>query len=103
MLLRCAARSKEQPTAYLEGRGIIKMPPCAELIAPDDAKRLTGKRFPTMVVPIVNSVGLQGCQITWLNSNADAKLGVSDGDARLTFGHLSGGYVPLARLILTAL
>jgi len=99
-LLRAAAKATtDAPADYLASRGITNAPQCAMLVT-NTAKvnRLTGKRFPALVVPILKDPDhLQGAQITWLSADCQAKLAVSDGSARRTYGELNGGFVPLGQ------
>jgi phage/plasmid primase-like uncharacterized protein len=99
--LRAAALANVgPPTHYLNGRAIGERIPDNVMLLPTTTTvaRLTGKRYPCMVVPIINGEGqLQGAQITWLCADCTTKLAVSGG-ARRTYGKLTGGFVPLGRI-----
>ena len=78
-ILRAATQAKNRPVAYLEARGIKSVPANAAVLPAADAERLTGKRYPAMVLPVTNERDeLQGAHVTWLSADASAKLAVSD-------------------------
>ena len=90
------AASKEKPTAYLQGRGIKIVPSNVMILSASDADRLTGKRYPAMVFPIMNERHLPGAHLTWLCKDASAKLAVHDGNPKRMYGRAKGGFVILA-------
>ena len=96
-ILRAATQAKNRPVAYLEARGIKSVPANAAVLPAADAERLTGKRYPAMVLPVTNERDeLQGAHVTWLSADASAKLAVSDGRPRRVFGTETGGFIRLA-------
>jgi putative DNA primase/helicase len=67
------------------------------LVTASESKRLSGKAYPAMVFPIVNSnFQLQGAQVTWLSRDGSTKLNAEI--PRRIYGVLKGGYVPLGPL-----
>jgi putative DNA primase/helicase len=93
-ILRAAARAKaEKPSEYLNGRGIRLMPACAKLLPASESERLTGRRFPAMVLPVVNDKGITGAHVVWLTQNCREKLNCET--PKKSYGPIKGGYVPL--------
>ncbi len=93
------ARRRTSPTDYLRGRGIDFVPRCAMVLPPDSCKRLTGKRYPAMVLPITNDRHhLVGAHVTWLSHDGSEKLAVRDNRPRRMFGKAKGGYGQLAEI-----
>jgi putative DNA primase/helicase len=92
-LLRDAtAEGRKRPTAYLKRRGLNRVPPAAMLLSAEAAGRLSGKRYPAMVLTITDGNALLGTQLTWLSRDATEKLHLKDNDPRRTFGSAKGGY-----------
>ena len=96
-LLRAAAKTTDQPTEYLRGRGIENVPQNLKLIARSDALKIIRRRFPTMVAPIINEHGEEiGAHTTALTLNAKEKVA---GTARKIYGHKTGGFIQLVEVI----
>jgi putative DNA primase/helicase len=89
------------PDAYLQGHGIEYVPPNAMVLTAEDSARLTGKdgrpgrRFPAMLLPVIRDGLLVGVHVTWLSPDRKTKV-ATKGQARLTYGLIGGGYIPLA-------
>jgi hypothetical protein len=106
-ILRAAARSGDQPSAYLAARGINKCPSGAGIVPISEARRLLsgvpereGKRVlpknaPVMTFSIIGKGGLQGAHTTALTPDGTAKLNAT---ARRIHGLKKGGYIPLCEL-----
>jgi putative DNA primase/helicase len=96
-ILRAAAQAKKaRPVEYLKGRGIEFIPKNAAVLPASAAMELTGRRFPAMVLPILDDTGLRGAHVTFLTS--DLKKNVKDKDGkslRRTFGPVKGAYITL--------
>lgn len=93
-ILRTAARERKTPKAYLDGRGLRLVPENAMLLSAVKTQHSTGTLFPAMILPIGGPNGLQGAQVTFLNSNANANVKKSDGkNARKIYGSAAGGYI----------
>jgi putative DNA primase/helicase len=91
-ILRAVVQAKAgPPTDYLESRGIKLMPECAMLLPAKESARLTGKRFPAMVLPIITDGLLTGAHITWLTPDMKGKCAMEA--PRRTYGFLKGGFV----------
>jgi putative DNA primase/helicase len=96
-ILRAAARAKAgAPIDYLKGRGIKTVPAAAMLLPAGDSDRLTGRRFPAMVLPVLNSKGLTGAHVTSLSLDCKTKLATDD--PKKLYGPTKGGYVQLAEI-----
>ena len=63
------AKNAGSPSAYLNGRGIEIVPPCAMLLPAKDSGHLTGIKYPAMVVPVINSGKICAAQVTWLETD----------------------------------
>jgi hypothetical protein len=88
VLRRATEANAGPPTTYLNGRCIETIPACAMLLPK------TNRRFPAMVVPVVDATGkLLGAQLTYLTKQADQKLNAKV--SRENFGRIKGGYVSL--------
>jgi putative DNA primase/helicase len=59
----------------------------------NDSNRLTGRNFPAMVLPIINTKGLVGAHVTWLSRDGKSKL--STDKPKKMFGPIKGGWIPL--------
>jgi putative DNA primase/helicase len=99
-ILHAATASGRKPDDYLRGRSITETPGTAHLLSANDAERLTGKRFPAMVFPIVQrtSEDLQttGAHVTFLTEDGSANVRDGEGKSlRLTYGTVKGGFIPL--------
>lgn len=100
-ILRAAAQSKEEPPAdYLAGRGINIVPLNAMLLPAADAALLTGRRFPAMVLPIMNDQGITGAHVTYLTGDKTQNCRDRDGGSvRRTFGTVKGAYIAFGGLL----
>jgi hypothetical protein len=94
-ILRAANGTRERAVAYLEGRGINLVPDEAKLLPPPVIQRLTGKRFPAMVMPIIDGSGEpQAALVTFLSRDGTKNLrGQEKKSIRRIFGPSKGGYV----------
>lgn len=96
-LFRSLAKTKEQPVAYLKGRGLKTCPSVLKLIPKDAIRRATQKSFPAMVAPITAADGnLQGVQVTFLTLDGTKNCVGKEGKVRRFFGNVNGGVVKLA-------
>ena len=88
-------------TAYFNGRHIDKVPVNALFLSAKQSKRLGGKHYPCMVLPVVNSVTgrLQAVLLTYLTPDATRNLrGKENKSIRRFIGPSKGGYVVLGRI-----
>lgn len=84
------------PAAYLHGRGIGIVPPCAKILPTKDALWLLHKKLPAMVCPVTDGKKLIGAQVTWLTRDSKAKC---DGTtSRQLYGTTKGGYIRLGKV-----
>src|SRR5262249_49785057 len=94
-----AASSGEKLATYLKGRGIKRVPKQAMLLSACDARRLTGKRFPALVLPIWDGHLLQGAHVTFLTRDgAHNACGAEGKSVRRSYGMVEGGYIQLAEI-----
>ena len=96
--------------AYFKGRGIEAVPANARYLTRQEARKLTGKLFAAIVMPIVKprdltSIGFPkhdakdrvGVQLTFLTRDETANARGRDGKSlRKAFGLVAGGFIPLA-------
>ncbi len=97
-LLRAAVSAKGKPTDYLKSRGIEIVPSGAMILPATDSARLTGRRFPAMVMPIVSDRGgyrIQGAHVTFLTTDGGQNLEGKGGRIRRMYGHADGGFAVL--------
>jgi putative DNA primase/helicase len=93
-ILRAAMKSNAgRPSEYLMGRGIKIIPPCAKLLPARESERLIGRRYPAMVLSVVNEKGLTGAHVTSLAADGKKKLNCEA--PKKAYGLIKGGYVPL--------
>ena len=92
-ILRAGVANDAKPTEYLKNRGISIVPDNAMVMSAKDSARLTGRRFPAMVMPFVKGDRLVGAQVTHLNKDGTGKLDAKP--AKKSYGPIKGGYVVL--------
>ncbi|MEQ1952258.1 AAA family ATPase [Mesorhizobium yinganensis] len=96
-ILRAAAMANAgAPVEYLRHRGIDIVPVNAMLLPAKDARRLLGKGYPAMVLPVAKGGKLVGAHITLLDATATGKLATDN--PRKLYGPIKGGHVQLGRL-----
>jgi putative DNA primase/helicase len=94
------ADAQKELLPYFNGRGIDKVPINALYLSKKESRRLTGKGFPAMVMPIINNNGrLQGAQVTFLSRDRTCNLrGKDKKSIRWFYGSSKGGYIQLGEL-----
>jgi putative DNA primase/helicase len=88
--------AQEELAAYFNARGIDRVPPNALYLPKNASRRLTGKPFPAMALPILGNEGLQGVQLTFLTADGTRNLRGNDKKSiRRFYGASGGGHIPL--------
>lgn len=92
-IMRAANGDAAALSDYFRGRGIDNLPNNALFLSAREARRIIGKGFPAMVLPVAKDRKLVGCHLTLLTSDASKRIK----NQKRMYGPIKGGHVQLGR------